>query len=113
MNEYFYRVKFAGHPQESYAWATTALEAIAISRQEILNAWQDTYTKQRLGNATARRTAYKEWDYSTDRYTIGGDFIQRVCECGDCSDTPRDQRPSPIDSEPVITRMMSNAEDAW
>lgn len=74
--ENYYRIKFAGMPYDVYEYGATALEAIATSRAEQLEAGLDTDTPLTLGNATARPAVYKEWNYGTERYTNGGGFIR-------------------------------------
>lgn len=74
--ENYYRIKFAGMPYDLYEYGATALEAIATARTETLEAGLDTDTPLNLGNATARPAVYQEWNYGTERYTNGGDFLR-------------------------------------
>lgn len=74
--ENYYRIKFSGMPYDVYEYGATALEAIATSRAEQLEAGLDTDTPLTLGNATARPAVYKEWNYGTERFTNGGEFIR-------------------------------------
>ena len=74
--ENYYRIKFAGMPYDVYEYGATALEAIVTARAEQLEAGLDTDTPLTLGNATARPAVYKEWNYGTERFTNGGDFIR-------------------------------------
>lgn len=70
MNEpNYYRIKFNGLPYEVYEYGTDAIEAVAIARNDLNEG-------QPLGNATARRAVYKEWNYGTERFTNGGDFLK-------------------------------------
>lgn len=62
----FYRIKFDGLPHEVYEYGTDALTAISTARTD-LNA---------SGSAIARPAVYKEWNYGTERYTNGGNFIR-------------------------------------
>lgn len=66
----YYRLKFAGLPYDLYEYGATALDAINNAKQELDGLF--AY----LGNATARPAVYKEWNYGTERYTNGGDFIR-------------------------------------
>lgn len=72
----YYRIKFNGLPYDLFEYGATALEAIATARAETLDAGLDTDTSLNLGNATARLAVYKEWNYGTERFTNGGDFIR-------------------------------------
>jgi len=68
--ENYYRVNF-GNYGEVFAYGVTALDAIGQARLD----FQDDMDEP-LGNATARPAVYKEWNYGTERYTNGGDFIR-------------------------------------
>lgn len=72
----YYRIKFNGLPYDLYEYGATALDAINTARTETLDAGLDTDTPLNLGNATARPAVYKEWNYGTERFTNGGDFIR-------------------------------------
>lgn len=74
--ENYYRIKFNGLPYDVYEYGLTALDAIATARAEQIDAGFDTETPLTLGNATARPAVYKEWNYGTERYTNGGEFIR-------------------------------------
>lgn len=74
--ENYYRIKFQGLPYDVYEYGVTALDAVKVARIEAINAGIDTDTPLNLGNATARPAVYKEWNYGTERYTNGGDFIR-------------------------------------
>ena len=64
----YYRIKFANLPYDLFEYGLTALQAIDIARQ-------DQCDNKALGNATARRAMYKEWNYGTEYWTNGG-FIR-------------------------------------
>ena len=74
--ESYYRIKFQGLPYDLYEYGVTALDAVKVARAETLNAGLDTDTPLTLGNATVRPAVYKEWNYGTERYTNGGNFIK-------------------------------------
>jgi hypothetical protein len=71
--ENYYRIKFANLPYDHWEYGDTALQAIATARHDLIESGNEYGP---LGNATARLAVYKEWDYGTDRYTNGGDFIR-------------------------------------
>ena len=73
--ENYYRIKFNGLPHEVYEYGTDALTAINTAKDELANAHTPLYRKD-LGNATARPAVYKEWNYGTERFTNGGEFIR-------------------------------------
>lgn len=72
----YYRIQFQGLPYDLYEYGQTAIEAIATARTDSEDAGLDTETPLNLGNATARPAVYKEWNYGTERFTNGGDFIR-------------------------------------
>lgn len=73
--EKYYRIKFANLPYEHWEYGSTALEAIAIARHDLIESGNES---GELGSGAARLAAYKEWSYGTDRYTIGGGFNRGV-----------------------------------
>ena len=66
----YYRIKFAYLPYDHWEYGDTAIQAIAAARDDLKECG-------RLGNATARKAVYKEWNNYTWQYTNGGDFIRR------------------------------------
>lgn len=64
----YYRLRFANDVSEVYAYGVNALDAIANARNDMAD--------MELGNATARPAVYKEWNYGTERFTNGGEFIR-------------------------------------
>ena len=76
--EKYYRIKFRNLPYDHYEYGLTAFDAIATARQ-------DFSSEGNLGNATARPAVYKEWNYGTEHYTNGGDFIRDTSKpCRNC-----------------------------
>lgn len=73
--ENYYRIKFQGLPHDVYEYGATALDAIATAKDELANAYTPL-KRSDLGNATARPAVYQEWNYGTERYTNGGEFIR-------------------------------------
>jgi hypothetical protein len=83
--ENYYRIKFQGLPYDVFEYGVTALDAVKVARTEAINAGIDTDTPLNLGNATARPAVYKEWNYGTEHYTNGGDFIRDTSKpCREC-----------------------------
>lgn len=80
VQENYYRVKFANVPHEVYAYGDNYKTAIWNALDDLLDAGQP----EPLGNASARLAVYKEWNYSTWRYTNGGNFI-REAQCNECA----------------------------
>jgi hypothetical protein len=74
--ENYYRIKFQGLPYDVYEYGTDALDAIRHAKAETYYAGYDTETNLNLGGATVRPAVYKEWDYGTERYTNGGQFLR-------------------------------------
>lgn len=74
--ESYYRIKFQGLPYDVYGYGLNAMNALTMARSEQLDASLDTETPINLGSATIRRAVYKEWNYGTERYTNGGNFIK-------------------------------------
>jgi len=66
----YYRLNVQGQG-EFYEYGQTALEAIALVREEL------EATNSEHGAITARPAVYKEWNYSTNAYTNGGQFLGR------------------------------------
>lgn len=66
----YYRLNVQGQG-EYYEYGQTALEAIALVREEL----EATNTEH--GAITARPAVYKEWNNDTRRYTNGGQFLGR------------------------------------
>jgi hypothetical protein len=73
--ENYYRIKFQGLPYDVFEYGITALEAIAMAKAELANA-HTPLSRKDLGNATVRPAVYKEWNYGTEHYTNGGNFIR-------------------------------------
>ena len=67
----YYRIKFAYLPYDHWEYGDTAIQAIAAARDDLKECG-------RLGNATARKAVYKEWNNYKWQYTNGGDFIRRT-----------------------------------
>lgn len=66
----YYRLHIA-NVGEWYEWGNTAREAIATARQEL------TDSNTGHGAIIARPAVYKEWIYSANAYTNGGQFLGR------------------------------------
>lgn len=66
--ENYYRLHFANDISEVYAYGVNALTAIANARADMSDI--------ELGSAIARPAVYKEWNYGTERYTNGGEFLR-------------------------------------
>lgn len=64
----YYRLHVQGHG-EFYEYGQTALEAIALIREE-LRASDIEHV-----SITARPAVYKEWNYPASAYTNGGTFL--------------------------------------
>jgi len=80
--ENYYVVKFANVPYELYAYGETAIQAVSNAFDDMLDEGREP-----LGASIVRRAVYKEWNYGTEHFTIGGNFIadtRKPCiECGE------------------------------
>lgn len=80
----FWSVKFATMPYEVYTFGVDPFTAISGAREELLTDAMDTTP---LGGALVRPAVYKEWDYGTEHYTNGGEFIKDTSKpCRECGE---------------------------
>jgi hypothetical protein len=78
----YWSVKFSTMPYEVYAYGADPFTAISEARAELLTDAMDTTP---LGGALVRPAVHKEWDFGTEHYTNGGDFIQDTSKpCREC-----------------------------
>lgn len=69
--ENYYRITFSNVPHELYEYGATALQAVSTAIDDLLDeGWES------LGASTVRPAVYKEWNYGTERYTNGGEFLR-------------------------------------
>jgi hypothetical protein len=79
VEERFWSVKFSSVPYEVYAYGLDPLTAIYEARQE--------FGGEFMGGALVRPAVYKEWDYGTELFTNGGDFIKDTSKpCRECGE---------------------------
>ena len=79
LEERYWSVKFATVPYEVYAYGVNPFTAIYEARQE--------FEGEAMGGALVRPAVYKEWDYGTEHFTNGGDFIKDTSKpCRECSE---------------------------
>lgn len=77
LEERYWSVKFASVPYEVYAFGVDPFTAIRGAREE-LGDYQ-------LAGALVRPAVYKEWDYGTEHFTNGGQFIKDTSKpCRQC-----------------------------
>jgi len=82
LQENYYRIKFANVGYEVYEYGQTAKAAIWTALDDLIDGGHP----EPLGAATARPAVYKEWNYGTEHYTNGGDFIRDTRKpCRNCA----------------------------